>query len=149
MKIIFMGNPDFAVPSLKTLVASHNEIVGVVSNPERRMGRGRQMQFTAVGEEAHRMHLPLYPVENLKSAETHQLLADLQPDLLAVVAYRILPKSILSIPRIGAINLHASLLPRYRGAAPIQWALIHGDAETGVTTFLIQPKVDVGRILLQ
>ncbi|NOZ74882.1 MAG: methionyl-tRNA formyltransferase [FCB group bacterium] len=149
MKIVFMGNPDFAVPSLNKLALSHHDIIGVVSNPERRMGRGRQLQLTAVGDEARRLGLPLYPVDNLKSDETRRILGELKPDLFVVVAYRILPKSLLTLPRFGAVNLHASLLPRYRGAAPIQWSLINGDAETGITTFLIQPKVDVGQILLQ
>jgi len=149
VKIIFMGNPDFAVPSLDKLAVSRHEILGVVSNPQRPMGRGRQLRWTAVGERAQALDIPLYPVDNLKSEATQILLRDLNPDLFVVVAYRILPRALLAIPKKGAINLHASLLPKYRGAAPIQWSLINGDRETGVTTFLIRPKVDVGEILLQ
>ena len=144
-----MGNPDFAVPSLNALAESAHTVVGVVSNPERPMGRGRKLTLTDVGQRAKELGLPFFPVDDLKSSKTHTLLSGLQPDLFAVVAYRILPKSLLEIPTYGAVNLHASLLPKYRGAAPIQWALINGDKETGVTTFQIQPKVDTGGILMQ
>ena len=149
MKIVFMGNPAFAIPSLKKLAANNHEILSVVTNPPKPSGRGRKLVSTPVAACADELGIPVIQIDNLISEETIHNLQKLDADVFAVVAYRILPKVILAIPAKGAINLHGSLLPKYRGAAPIQWSLINGDAETGLTTFIIQPKVDAGKILLQ
>lgn len=149
MKIVFMGNPAFAIPSLKKLAANNHEILSVVTNPPKPSGRGRKLVSTPVAACADELGIPVIEIDNLISEETIHNLQKLDADVFAVVAYRILPKVILAIPAKGAINLHGSLLPKYRGAAPIQWSLINGDAETGLTTFIIQPKVDAGKILLQ
>jgi methionyl-tRNA formyltransferase len=148
-RIIFMGTPDFAVPSLRALVEAGYPIVSVVTAPDKPRGRGQQVSFTAVKEEALRLSLPVLQPETLKAPSFVATLQALESDLLVVVAFRILPPSVFTLPRLGAFNLHASLLPRYRGAAPIQWAVINGEPETGVTTFLLQEKVDTGSILLQ
>lgn len=144
-----MGNPAFAVPSLKKLAASNHDIISVVTNPPKPSGRGRKLVSTPVAACAHELGLPVMEVDNLNSEKTIHNLQKLNADVFAVVAYRILPKVIIAIPAKGAINLHGSLLPKYRGAAPIQWSLINGEAETGLTTFIIQPKVDTGKILMQ
>lgn len=144
-----MGNPAFAIPSLKKLAANNHEILSVVTNPPKPSGRGRKLVSTPVAACADELGIPVIQIDNLISEETIHNLQKLDADVFAVVAYRILPKVILAIPAKGAINLHGSLLPKYRGAAPIQWSLINGDAETGLTTFIIQPKVDAGKILLQ
>lgn len=149
MKIVFMGNPDFAVPSLNTLVKTKHDIVCVVTNPAKPSGRGRKPTYSPVYTSALLHQLKIMSLVDLHSDETSTLLKKLEADIFVVVAYRILPEKIIRIPKIACINLHASLLPRYRGAAPIQWALINGDNETGLSTFLIQPKVDAGKILLQ
>ncbi len=149
MRIVFMGNPEFALPSLRRIVNSRHELIAVVTNPDRPVGRGRQLQPSAVAQAAADLGLPLIQPDTLHDSKFHSSLNKLQPDLLVVVAFRILPRTVLSIPAFGSINLHASLLPLYRGAAPIQWALINGDSETGLTTFLIKPKVDTGDILDQ
>ncbi|NQT97685.1 MAG: methionyl-tRNA formyltransferase [Candidatus Marinimicrobia bacterium] len=149
MRIVFMGNPEFAVPSLQRIVNSKHELITVVTNPDRPVGRGRRLQPSAVAQAAADLGLSLIQPETLHDSKFHSRLNKLQPDLFVVVAFRILPRAILSIPVCGSINLHASLLPRYRGAAPIQWALINGDSETGLTTFLIKPKVDTGDMLDQ
>lgn len=148
-RIVFMGTPDFAVPSLQALVEAGYPIVAVVTAPDKPRGRGQQVSFTAVKEEALRSSLPVLQPETLKDPSFAATLRALEADLMVVVAFRILPPSVFTLPRLGAFNLHASLLPRYRGAAPIQWAVINGDTETGVTTFLLQEKVDTGSILLQ
>ncbi len=144
-----MGNPPFAIPTLRKLVTSEHEVIGVVSNPPRPVGRGRRIKETAVGIEARLISLPLLQPQSLNDPSFRETLLTLNPDLFVVVAFRILPPTLLDLPRRGAINLHASLLPAYRGAAPIQWALINGETKTGLTTFLIEPKVDRGAILLQ
>ena len=144
-----MGNPEFALPSLQRIVNSRHELIAVVTNPDRPIGRGRQLQPSAVARAAVDLGLSLLQPDTLHDSKFHISLNNLQPDLFVVVAFRILPRVVLSIPAFGSINLHASLLPRYRGAAPIQWALINGDSETGLTTFLIKPKVDTGDILDQ
>ncbi len=149
MRLIFMGNPDFAVPSLRILAAANEEVVAVVTNPEKRSGRGQQVQASPVAAAAAELAIPLIQPDDLSDPDFIAQIQVLKPDLFIVVAYRILPEVLLSAPRIGAVNLHASLLPRYRGAAPIQWALINGDTKTGLTTFLIQPRVDTGDILQQ
>lgn len=149
MKIVFMGSPDFAVPSLKKLHATEHTIESVVTNVDKRRGRGSQKTPTQVKEAALSLQIPVIEVENLKSEEFANQLRALKPDLLVVVAFRILPKSILEIPTVGSINLHASLLPKYRGAAPIHWAIINGEEKTGCTIFFLDEKVDTGNILLQ
>jgi len=144
-----MGNPQFAVPSLRKLVESDHDILSVVTNPPKPAGRGKQLIKSPVAECAKELNLPIIETDELKSENFLHTLRDLNGDVFAVVAYRILPKKVINIPLKGAINLHGSLLPKYRGAAPIQWALINGESETGLTTFIIQPKVDKGNILLQ
>ena len=149
MRAIFMGNPEFALPTLKALLSSRHDVVGVVSNPPKPIGRGRKLRSTAVGQFAKENNLNLIETESLKYAELHDQLSALKPDVFVVVAYRILPKSLIDLPKYGAVNLHASLLPKYRGAGPIQWSLMNGDKTTGVTVFQINPWVDRGEILLQ
>ena len=149
MKIIFMGNPEFACPSLKAISNSNHQIIGVVSNPPKRMKRSRDVSYTPVGNMARKLNLDLFTPEKLSNPNLKEWIVDLKPDILVVVAFKILPKTITDIPNLKAVNLHASLLPKYRGAAPIHHALINGDTVTGNTTFLIQPKVDTGNIILQ
>ncbi|MCF6237991.1 MAG: methionyl-tRNA formyltransferase [Candidatus Marinimicrobia bacterium] len=149
LKIIFMGTPDFAVPALEKLQASHHQVLAVVTPPDKQQGRGRRIRPSAVKQTAETLGLPILQPENLKDPEFANKLTQFAPDLIVVVAFKILPESIFSIPRLGSFNLHASLLPRYRGAAPIHWALLNGDQETGVTTFFLKRKVDTGNIILQ
>ncbi|XWN35792.1 MAG: methionyl-tRNA formyltransferase [Balneola sp.] len=149
MNIVFMGSPDFAVPSLEKIYNSKHTIKAVVSNVDKRRGRGSEVAPTVVKAKALELGLPVIEVEDLKSEEFKSALEALNPDLFVVVAFRILPKTILEIPKIGSINLHASLLPKYRGAAPIHWAVINGEDETGCTIFFLDEKVDTGNILLQ
>lgn len=149
MRLIFMGNPAISVPSLSVLINSSHEVVGVVSNPPKPMGRGRKLMETDVGKKAREQRLNLIYAHNLADSQFLSTLSALKADLFIVVAFRILPKSILHIPHRGIINLHTSLLPRYRGAAPIQRSIMNGDKDTGLTTFFIKPKVDTGEILFQ
>ncbi|MFH1852180.1 MAG: methionyl-tRNA formyltransferase [Candidatus Neomarinimicrobiota bacterium] len=149
MRLIFMGNPEFAVPSLRRLVAFDHDLAAVVTSPDRPVGRGRRLQPTAVAAVASELNLPLLQPDSLRDPDFHQQLTELHPDLLVVVAFRILPQTILTVPTRGTVNLHGSLLPRYRGAAPIQRALINGDSSTGLTTFLVEPSIDTGNILDQ
>jgi methionyl-tRNA formyltransferase len=149
MNIVFMGTPEFAVPSLRQLLDDGHVIQAVVTGPEKKRGRGQRITDTPVGESARSLNLPILRPDSLSDKAFHEQLRSLQPDIIVVVAFRILPEDIFSIPSKGIFNLHASLLPRYRGAAPIQWALIRGEKETGVTTFLLAKKVDTGGILLQ
>lgn len=149
MNIVFMGNPEFSVPALKTIAQSSHSILAVVTNPPKPMGRGRTFRPTPVEISAREQDLTIIHAGDLKSEDIIRRLSDLNPDIFVVIAYRILPMELIEIPKIGAINLHSSLLPKYRGAAPIQHALMNGDTETGVTTFLIQRKIDTGNILLQ
>jgi len=149
MKIIFMGTPDFAVPSLKAITTSHHEVVGIVTSPDKPAGRGQIVHATPVKSFAKELSLPIFQPESLKQQEFLNQLRSLKAAIIVVVAFRILPDEVLKIPPKGAINLHASLLPRYRGAAPINWALINGEVETGVTIFQIRPQVDTGEILWQ
>jgi methionyl-tRNA formyltransferase len=149
MRIIFMGTPEFALPSLKILLAHQYNIVAVVTSPDRPQGRGQKLAPSPVKELALEHNLRVLQPEDLKAPDFVSTIAQLQPDLISVVAFRILPRDIFTVPRLGSFNLHASLLPRYRGAAPIQWALINGEEETGVTTFFLQEKVDTGSVLLQ
>ena len=149
MNIVFMGSPDFAIPSLEKLYHSNHTITAVVTNVDKRRGRGGGKSPTPIKEKAIEFGLPILEVEELKSVEFKQRLSTLHADLFVVVAFRVLPKHILEIPRIGSINLHASLLPKYRGAAPIHWAVMRGEDKTGCTIFFLDEKVDTGKIILQ
>ena len=134
MRIIFMGNPEFAVPSLRRISESSHKLIAVVSNRPKRIGRGNKIKETSVGITAKAMEIPLLQPPKLNDKQFLQYLSWMKPDIFVVVAYKILSDKLLSIPKYGAINLHPSLLPKYRGAAPIQWALINGDSLTAVTT---------------
>lgn len=147
-RIVFMGTPDFAVPSLDALVDAGLAPVAVVTVPDKPAGRGRKLRPSAVKQAAERHGIPVLQPEKLRDEGFRQRLTDLQPDLLAVVAFRILPRAVYETARLGAFNLHGSLLPAYRGAAPIHRALMDGVTETGVTTFFLRPKVDTGDIIL-
>ena len=149
MKIIFMGNPSFACPSLRVISKSSHDLVGVISNPPKRMKRSMALHYTPLGKLANDLNQNLFTIENLYDPSLESWIRKLKPDLIVVVAFKFLPNSIIEIPKMGAINLHASLLPKYRGAAPIQHALINNDKETGNTTFFIQSKIDTGNIILQ
>jgi methionyl-tRNA formyltransferase len=149
MRIVFMGTPDFALPSLQTLVDGDHEVVGVVTQPDRPGGRGLKLNRPPVKRLAEQIGVPILQPERLKSRSFREELGAWQADLFVVVAFRILPVSILAIPPKGSVNLHASLLPKYRGAAPIQWAIVNGEHETGVTTFFLDRDVDTGSILMQ
>jgi methionyl-tRNA formyltransferase len=149
MRIVFMGSPDFAVPSLEKLYKSRHDIVAVVSGVDKRRGRGNKLTPTPVKTKALKLGLPVIEVEDLKSDEFITQLKRTDPDLFVVVAFRILPPKVLKIPRKGSINLHASLLPKYRGAAPIHWAVINGEEETGCSIFFLDEKVDTGKVILQ
>ena len=150
MRIVFMGTPGFAVPSLNILFANGYTVVGVVTVADKPVGRGQHVTLSPVKAAAqdHHVQTILQP-ESLGDPVFIEQLKSLNPDLFVVVAFRILPPAVFGIPRFGAFNLHASLLPKYRGAAPINWAIINGEKETGVTTFFLQEKVDTGNIILQ
>ncbi|WP_337867003.1 methionyl-tRNA formyltransferase [Ignavibacterium sp.] len=150
MNIIFMGTPDFAIPSLKAIHNSKHKLIAVVTSPDKQRGRGQKITFTPVKQFAIEHNIPVYQPEKLKgNTEFIEQIKSLEPDLFVVVAFRILPKEVFEIPKYGSFNLHGSLLPKYRGAAPIQWALINGENETGLTTFKLAEKVDTGNIYLQ
>ncbi|HEY4787118.1 MAG TPA: methionyl-tRNA formyltransferase [Bacteroidales bacterium] len=146
-RIIFMGTPEFAVASLKALIDSGFNIVAVVTAPDKRAGRGQKLQESDVKQFAKGLNLPVLQPEKLKNSEFIEQLKAFRADLQVVVAFRMLPEVIWSMPRFGTINLHASLLPQYRGAAPINWAIINGDKKTGVTTFFIEREIDTGKII--
>ena len=149
MKLVFFGTPDFAVPTLDALHYSSHEVLGVVTSPDKKSGRGLKVTSAAIKNSAEKYSLPIYQPESTGSEQLHSILKQINPDIYVVVAYKILPESILNIPPRGAVNLHASLLPKYRGAAPVNHAILNGETETGLTTFLIQKKVDTGDLLLQ
>ncbi len=149
MKIIFMGTPEFAIPSLKILLDNNYEIPLVVSAPDKERGRGKNVSFTPVKEFSLKNGLQVATPVSLRDDEFINNLKDVDADLFIVVAFRILPKEVYTLPKLGSFNLHGSLLPKYRGAAPIQWAIINGEEETGVTTFFLEDKVDTGNIILQ
>ncbi|OQX82919.1 methionyl-tRNA formyltransferase [candidate division KSB1 bacterium 4484_87] len=149
MKLIFMGTPDFAVPSLVKLHQSNHQIVAVVTGPDKAVGRGQKIRETPVKLKARELGIPMLTPEKLSDASFVEQLQRYGADLFVVVAFRILPASVFTIPPKGTINLHASLLPKYRGAAPINWAIINGEKETGVTTFFIEEKVDTGEWIFQ
>lgn len=149
MRIVFMGTPDFAVESLKILVENNSEVVGVITMPDKPAGRGHKMQYSAVKQYALDQNLRLLQPEKLKDEAFLEELRSLQADLQIVVAFRMLPEVVWNMPKYGTFNLHASLLPQYRGAAPINWAIINGEKETGATTFFLTHEIDTGKIILQ
>lgn len=149
LRIVFMGTPDFAVATLEAVNNSEHEIVGVITAPDRPAGRGRKLQQSAVKQFALTNDLPVLQPKNLKSEEFLEELKALNANLQIVVAFRMLPKIVWDMPEFGTFNLHASLLPNYRGAAPINWAIINGETKTGATTFFIDDKIDTGEIILQ
>jgi len=149
LRIVFMGTPDFAVGILTNLIANNFMIVGVITAPDKPAGRGKKLRVSAVKEYALSQELPVLQPKNLKNKDFLKELESLKADLQIIVAFRMLPKVVWNMPPNGTFNLHASLLPAYRGAAPINWAIINGEKETGVTTFFIDDKIDTGEILLQ
>jgi len=149
LRIVFMGTPEFAVGSLEALVEAGHTIVGVITAPDKPKGRGRQLMTSAVKEYALSKGLTILQPTNLKSEDFLTELKELQADLQIVVAFRMLPEVVWAMPSRGTFNLHGSLLPQYRGAAPINWAIINGETETGVTTFFLQHEIDTGNIILQ
>lgn len=149
LRIVFMGTPEFAVASLDALVRAGCNIVGVVTAPDRPAGRGLQLQHSAVKAFALTHHIPVLQPEKLRDPHFLEALDQLKADLQVVVAFRMLPEMVWNRPPMGTINVHGSLLPNYRGAAPINWAVINGEKETGVTTFKLQHEIDTGNILLQ
>lgn len=149
LRIIFMGTPDFAVATLEKLLEQGHTVVGVITAPDRPAGRGRKLQQSAVKRYALQKGLPVLQPTNLKNRDFLSELAELRANLQIVVAFRMLPKVVWTMPEYGTFNLHASLLPNYRGAAPINWVLINGETETGVTTFFIDDNIDTGEIILQ
>lgn len=149
LRILFMGTPEFAVTILKGLIGTNHKIVGVITAPDKPAGRGQKIRKSAVKLAAEEYALPILQPTNLKDPVFLEELKNLQADLQIVVAFRMLPKVVWAMPPLGTFNLHASLLPQYRGAAPINWALINGEKTTGVTTFFIDQKIDTGAIIMQ
>lgn len=150
MKIIYMGTPDFAVEALEALASSRHEVTAVFTQPDKPKGRGKAMQFTPVKEVALRENIPVYQPKKVRDPEVIQKIRELAPDVLVVVAFgQIIPQEILDIAPYGCINVHGSLLPKYRGAAPIQWAVIDGEKESGVTTMQMDAGLDTGDMLLK
>ncbi len=149
MNIVYMGTPEFACCPLAALYESEHTIKAVVTGPDKPLGRSKKLQPTAVKKQAQQFGLPVLTPESLKSDSFYEKLKEIAPDLIVVVAFRILPERIFTLPGSGSMNIHGSLLPKYRGAAQIQWALIKGEKETGLTSFLLKSKVDTGDIILQ
>lgn len=149
LRIVFMGTPDFAVESLKILVENNYNIVGVITAPDKPAGRGQKINQSAVKKYADQNNLKTLQPTNLKSEDFLTELKELSANLQIVVAFRMLPELVWDMPKLGTFNLHASLLPQYRGAAPINWAIINGEKETGVSTFFLQHKIDTGDIISQ
>ena len=149
LRIVFMGTPEFAVATLKSLVTHNYKVVGVITAPDRPAGRGRKLQQSAVKTYAQSQELTILQPTNLKDPIFLETLKELNANLQIVVAFRMLPKLVWAMPNHGTFNLHASLLPNYRGAAPINWAIINGETKTGLTTFFIDDKIDTGAIILQ
>jgi methionyl-tRNA formyltransferase len=147
LRIIFMGTPEFAVPSLEILVQNSYNVVAVVTAPDKPAGRGLKLKESPVKEAAVRLQIPVLQPEKLKSEEFLNELRSYKADLQVIVAFRMLPEAVWNMPAKGTFNLHASLLPQYRGAAPINWAIINGEIETGATTFFLQHEIDTGDIL--
>ncbi|MCE7065587.1 methionyl-tRNA formyltransferase [Dyadobacter sp. CY326] len=149
LRIIFMGTPEFAVPSLQSLVESNSNVVAVITVPDKPAGRGQKQTASPVKLYAQAQGIPVLQPEKLKNPEFLEELRSYQADLQVVVAFRMLPEVVWSMPSKGTFNLHSSLLPQYRGAAPINWAIINGETETGVTTFFIEKDIDTGKIIYQ
>lgn len=150
MRVIFMGTPDFAVPSLQALLDRGDDICAVFTQPDKPKGRGHKLQPPPVKELALRHSLPVLQPDTLRDEAVQESIAELEPDAIIVVAYgKLLPSKVLSVPRLGCINVHGSLLPKYRGAAPIQWAVIKGEKTTGVTTMFMAEGMDTGDMLLK
>jgi methionyl-tRNA formyltransferase len=149
IRIVFMGTPNFAVESLKALVVNGYQVVAIITAPDKPAGRGRQLSESAVKKYAVENHLKVLQPEKLKNPEFISELERLKADLQIVVAFRMLPEMVWNMPTLGTFNLHASLLPQYRGAAPLNWAVINGETETGVTTFLLSHEIDTGKIIYQ
>lgn len=148
MRIVFMGTPDFSVPALEALVEGGHEVVAAITQPDKPKGRGKAVLMTPVKEKAMELGIPVYQPVKVREPEFVEKLRQMEPDAIVVVAFgQILPKSILEIPRYGCVNIHASLLPKYRGAAPIQWAVIDGERESGVTTMFMNEGLDTGDML--
>lgn len=147
MRVVFMGTPEFSVPTLDALLA-HHEVIAVVTQPDKRKGRGKAMAFPPVKETALAHHIPVYQPAKVREEDFVETLRQMAPDVIVVVAFgQILPESILNIPQYGCINVHASLLPKYRGAAPMQWAIINGEEETGITTMYMAKGLDTGDMI--
>ena len=149
MRIVFMGTPEFAVESLKILVENNYQVVGVITMPDKPSGRGHKLQCSPVKQYALEHNLPVLQPEKLKDETFLEELKHLNADLQIVVAFRMLPEVVWNMPKYGTFNLHASLLPQYRGAAPINWVIINGETETGATTFFLTHEIDTGKIILQ
>ncbi|MEQ8904274.1 methionyl-tRNA formyltransferase [Ekhidna sp.] len=149
LRIVFLGTPDFAAASLKKLVENNVNVVAVITAPDKPKGRGKKLGMSAVKEYALEAGLPVLQPTNLKSLEFLETLKGYNADLQIVVAFRMLPAAVWDMPPMGTFNLHASLLPQYRGAAPINWAIINGETETGVTTFFLKHEIDTGEIIFQ
>ena len=149
IRIIYLGTPDFAAESLRALVEGGYNVVAVVTMPDKPAGRGHQLQFSAVKQYALSVGLPVLQPERLKDETFLEELRSYQADLQIVVAFRMLPEVVWNMPRLGTFNLHASLLPQYRGAAPINWAVMNGDTQTGATTFMLRHEIDTGNVILQ
>ncbi|MDR2025701.1 MAG: methionyl-tRNA formyltransferase [Hungatella sp.] len=150
MRIIFMGTPDFSVPALEALKEAGHEILAVVTQPDKPKGRGKEIQMTPVKEKAMEYHIPVYQPVKARDPEFVKILSDLESELIVVIAFgQILPKAILDIPKYGCVNIHASLLPKYRGASPIQYAVINGEKESGVTIMMMAETLDTGDMLDQ
>ena len=149
LRIVYLGTPEFAVASLQALVEGGYNVVAVVTMPDKPAGRGHQMQFSDVKKYAMSVGLPVLQPEKLKDEAFIEALRSYHADLQIVVAFRMLPEVVWAMPRLGTFNLHASLLPQYRGAAPINWAVMNGDRETGATTFLLKHEIDTGNMILQ
>ena len=149
LRIVYIGTPDFAVESLRCLVEGGYNVVGVITMPDKPAGRGHKLQFSPVKQYALEQNLPLLQPEKLKDEAFVEALREWKADLQIVVAFRMLPEVVWNMPRLGTFNLHASLLPQYRGAAPINWAVINGDTETGITTFFLRHEIDTGEVIQQ
>ncbi|MDO5096339.1 MAG: methionyl-tRNA formyltransferase [Peptostreptococcaceae bacterium] len=150
MRVVFMGTPEFAVYSLDAVIERGDEVALVVSQQDRPKDRGKKMQPTAVKKRAKELGLPVFQPENIKSDETFELLKEIEPDIIVVTAYgQILPRRILELTKYGCVNVHASLLPKYRGAAPIQFAIINGEQKTGITTMYMSEGLDTGDMILK
>jgi len=148
-RLIFMGNPEFAVPALEALHQAGNDIVAVVTGSDKKRGRGSELSPSPVKAKALELGISVIEADSMRDAEVEQKLRALNPDLFVVVAFKVLPARLLEVPQVGSINLHASLLPKYRGAAPIHWAIKRGESETGVTIFFLDEQVDTGSYLMQ